>query len=488
MTRGCQRNNRTCGASIPKTSAQQQLTGAVILAVSISLGSEPGERHAKQLNLSVQSVEKQVTQKRSGHILTNTGVWSPDGDWIVYDTRPDAAGERFEGSTIEMVNVKTSEVKTLYEARHGAHCGVATFNPRSEEVVFILGPENPTADWQYCAWHRQGIIVRTSEPGHGLNLDARDLVAPFTPGALRGGSHVHVWDGSGGWVSFTYDDHVLAQFTTETPEHEMNLRNVGVSVPGHPVHVSKSHPRNHDGEYFTVLVTRTTANPRPGSDEIKRACEEGWVGTKGYEHTDGSWQRHALAFQGQVISARGETVTEVFIVDLPEDLTVAGDGPLAGTEIRRPMPPRGVIQRRLTFTTSRKFPGLQGPRHWLRSSPDGSRVAFLMKDEAGVAQLWTVSPNGGDISQVTHNSWPVESAFSWSPDGKYLAHVMDNSVCATEAATGSTRRLVPRSDDKTAPRPEACVFSPDGTRIAYVRTVPTGGLPFNQVFVASFDP
>src|SRR5262249_30052653 len=50
--------------------------------------------------------EKQVTSGPRGRILTNTGVWSPDGEWLVYDTRSDAPGESFNGSTIEMVNVK----------------------------------------------------------------------------------------------------------------------------------------------------------------------------------------------------------------------------------------------------------------------------------------------------------------------------------------------------------------------------------------------
>jgi hypothetical protein len=130
-----------------------------------------------------------------------------------------------------------------------------------------------------------------------INLDARDLTPPFTPGALRGGSHVHVWDAAGDRVSFTYEDHVLAQFSGPTSENAINLRNIGVSVPGRPVHVSKDHPRNHDGEYFSVLVTHTTANPKPGSDEINKAFEEGWVGTNGYVRADGLRQRHALAFQ-----------------------------------------------------------------------------------------------------------------------------------------------------------------------------------------------
>ena len=38
--------------------------------------------------------EVQVTTAEHGHILTNTGVWSPDGRWVVYDVRSDAAGER----------------------------------------------------------------------------------------------------------------------------------------------------------------------------------------------------------------------------------------------------------------------------------------------------------------------------------------------------------------------------------------------------------
>jgi Protein of unknown function (DUF3748)/WD40-like Beta Propeller Repeat len=408
----------------------------------------------------------QVTRGPGGRILTNTGVWSPDSQWIVYDTRSDAAGEKFDGCRIEMVNVRSGEVRVLYESREGAHCGVATFHPRQSRVVFILGPGNPTPDWSYNACHRQGVMVDTARPGVAANLDARDLVPPFTPGALRGGSHVHVWDSAGERVSFTYEDHVLAPCG-------LNQRNLGVSVPVRPVVVPRTHPRNCDGSHFTVLVTRTTATPRPGSDEIKKAFEEGWVG------------RRALAFQGLVVTGKGETMAEVFIARLPDDLTQPGDGPLAGTETTMPSPPRGVTQRRLTFTAGRKYPGIQGPRHWLRGSPDGSRIAFLMKDDAGIVQLWTVSPDGGAPTQLTHNPWPVASAFTWSPDGRCLAHVMDNSVCVTDAATGATTRLTPRSDDAGAPRPEACVFSPDGTRIAFVRRVPSPDVPANQIFMVN---
>ena len=434
------------------------------------------------------AAERQVTREPRGHILTNTRVWSPDSEWIAYDTRSDPAGSVFDGQTIEMVNLKSGEIRELFRSTNGACCGVVTFHPREPKVVFILGPQNPTPEWSYHACHRQGVIVHTNKPGVARNLDARDLTPPFTEGALRGGSHVHVWDAAGEWVSFTYEDHVLAGFHAATPTNDVNLRNIGISIPGRPVKVSRGHPRNHVGDYFTVLAARTTASPRPGSDEILRACEETWVGTAGYQRPDGTRQHRALAFQGWMLDSRGATNVEVFIVDLPENLTYPGDGPLAGTETRAPSPPRGCVQRRLTFASARKFPGLQGPRHWLRSSSDGRHIAFLMRDDQGVWQLWTVSPNGGAPRQVTTNPWPIESTFTFSPDGARIAHLMDNSVCLTEVETGRTTRLTPRCDDAVAPRPEACVFSPDGRKIAFVRPVLSEGRTFNQVFVVELAP
>ena len=431
-------------------------------------------------------VEKQLTNAPRGHILTNIGAWSPDGNWIVYDERSDPAGSVFDGNRIERVHVKTRGVETLFTSSNGACCGVVTASPTDDRVVFIHGPESPSPDWSYGAWHRRGVIVHTNIPEKGTTLDARDLAAPFTPGALRGGTHVHTFSGDGNWVAFTYEDHVLAEHG-EQGGHDLNQRNIGVSVPAGPVVVDRGHARNHDGSHFTVLVTRTVNSPRPGSDEISKAFEDGWVGVDGYVKPDGTRQRRAIAFQGQVVAEDGQHVSEVFVVDLPDDLTVPGDAPLEGTATKRPAPPRGVVQRRLTYTTDRRFPGIQGPRHWLRSSPDGSRVAFLMKDDHGVVQIWTVSPNGVEPRQVTHNRDDVASAFTWSPDGRWLTHAMDGCVCITNAETGKTYCLTQHSGAETAPRPEACVFSPDGKQIAYVRPVANEGETWNQIFVLTLE-
>ncbi len=428
--------------------------------------------------------ERRVTAGAYGHVLTNVGVWSPDGRWVAYDVRSDPAGAVFDGGRIEAVDVETGEVRVLYATRDGARCGVVTWSPVEDRVVFIRGPERPTAEWGYAGDRREGVVVEAGRPGVAVNLDARDLAPPFTPGALRGGTHVHVYSGDGRWVSFTYQDHVLGRFEKQTAGNDVDLRNVGVCAPGGPVVVGRGHPRNHDGTHFSVLVTRTTAEPTPGSDEIRRAFEDAWVGVDGYLRADGTRQRWAVAFQGEVVTEAGEAISEVFVADVPDDVTVPGDGPLEGTETRRPAPPRGTAQRRLTRTAGRRHPGLQGPRHWVRSSPDGSRIAFLMKEDAGVVQLWTVSPNGGEVVQVSRHRWPVASAFTWSPDGRRIAHVMDNSVFVTDVGTGEGVRLTGRTGDEDAPRAEACVFSPDGGRVAFVRNLAgEGGRRWNQVCV-----
>jgi hypothetical protein len=303
-------------------------------------------------------------------------------------------------------------------------------------------------------------------------------------------------------VSFTYEDAVLdgppaAEVTAGVPR-EKNLRGIGVSVCGKPVQVPRTHKRNHDGTAFSVLATRLTDEPTPGSDEICKAFEEAWVGTHGYLRPDGTRQRYALAFQGHVVvhdaSIGGRrTISEAFVCDLPDDLdelTVAGEQPLAGMPTSRPSPPRGVAHRRLTFTADRSHPGIEGPRHWLRSSPDGSRIAFLMCDEVGVVQIFTVSPNGGPPVQVTRDDWSVASSFGWSPDGRRIAYVADLSVFVVDVASKASTRLTDRTI-AAPPRPEACVFSPDGRRIAFMRSVAGLSTPrgdpaaevHNQIFV-----
>ncbi|WP_238082283.1 DUF3748 domain-containing protein [Pseudescherichia vulneris] len=395
---------------------------------------------------------KQITFAPRHHQLTNINTWTPDSQWLVFDVRP--SGASFTGKTIERVNVETGEVEIIYTATQGAYVGVVTVHPSEEKYVFIHGPQDPDESWQYDFHHRQGVIV---QDGRASNLDALDITEPYTPGALRGGSHVHVFSPDGSKVSFTYNDHVLH-------EHDpgLDLRNVGVAVPFGPVMPGGNHPREYAGSHWCVLVSRTTPTPAPGSDEINRAYEEGWVGNG------------RLAFIGDTLALNGEKVPELFIVDLPAEeqgWKRAGEAPLAGTSTTMPSPPAGVQQQRLTFTHQRRYPGLVNvPRHWVRSNPRGSDIAFLMRDEAGVVQLWLIAAEGGEPRQLTHNATDIQSAFNWHPSGRALGFVLENRIALCDSAMGAIVFLTDTHPEHQ-PSADAVVFSPDGKKIAWMAAV-----------------
>lgn len=436
--------------------------------------------------MALTGIEKQITHDENGHILTNLNVFSPDNEWIVYDQRSDRDGAQFDSPAIKRVNVRNGRIETLYQSRNGAYVGVVTYNPKKDSVVFIHGPESPTADWSYAGHHREGSIVDIAKPGVARNLDARDITAPFTPGALRGGSHVHIYAPDGEWLSFTYQDHVM-NVLGRAPGHDLDQRNVGISVPIRSVTVNNDHKRNRDGTTFTVLATRTVNAPKPGSDEVNRAYEEGWVGNQGYVKPDGTRQRRAIGFLGDTLDNVGKKLTEVFIADIPEDITQSDAGAsIEGTATQLPAPPKGVTQRRLTFTGDRKNPGIQGPRFWVRSNAAGDSLAFLMKDDASAIQVFTVSPNGGPIRQVTRNVFSVDSTFSWSPDGKRIAYTGDDSVFVTDVASGITSRVAPKDPGRPVLQ-LAAAFSHDGKLIAYQRVVKAGASAWNQIFVTELS-
>lgn len=55
---------------------------------------------------------KQITFAPRNHLLTNTNIWTPDSQWLVFDVRP--SGASFTGETIERVNIHTGEVEVIY--------------------------------------------------------------------------------------------------------------------------------------------------------------------------------------------------------------------------------------------------------------------------------------------------------------------------------------------------------------------------------------
>lgn len=432
--------------------------------------------------LSMKFEEIQITTDASGHCLNSTQCFSPDDQWIVYDGRND---DTQIGSTavIAMVNTFTGEIRQLYkttgQTEHGPGVGAATFSPARNRVLFIHGIRNASAQNPYSITRRTGVAVDIESPGLPVFMDARDVREPFTNGALRGGTHAHTWSGDGEWISFTYNDHVVEQ-AAKTDSSIRDLRTIGIMIPGKKVFVPENGMENNNGNMFSVVAAAVTENPSPGSEEIEKAFDETWIGKNGYRKSDGSWQNRAIAYQGNLRDENGQLKTEIFVVDIPDDIFKNAE--LMQSEMpstQRLSPPSGLIHRKITYTRK----GLTDkPRHWLRSDNAGTRIAFLAEDENGFIQLFTISPNGGNPEQLTDFKFSIQGPFNFSPDGQRIAYIADNSVFITEVNSLKTTRITERSDDASKPV-GAVNWSNSGTVLCYNRYIENGSGKFLQIIL-----
>lgn len=427
--------------------------------------------------------EIQLTRDETGHCVNTTQCFSPDDQWIVYDGRNH---DTMIGSTgtIAMVHTGTGEMKTLYQvpgqSAYGPGVGAATFSPVSNRVLFIHGIRNADKEHPYSITRRTGVAIDILHPQKPLFLDARDVTEPFTNGALRGGTHAHTWTSDGEWISFTYNDFVMEQAAKSHPGIK-DLRTIGLLVPGRRITVQPDDKgENNDGEMFALLAVPVTETPPAGSDEVEKAFDETWIGVSGYQKTDGTRQKRAIAYQGNVRDKDGKLKTEIFVADIPDNILelVAGEA-IAGTDTTRPVVPAAITHRRITFTEK----GVSAtPRHWLRSNAEGSLIGFLAEDDKKNIQLFGVSPLGGEIRQLTHHEFSIQGPFNFSPDGKRVAYAADNSVFITEVATGKSERITARvnNDDRPA---GAVTWSNSGKMLCYNRYAGTGEMRFLQIFL-----
>jgi len=434
-----------------------------------------------------QMKEIQITSDNSkNHDLDNNDNFSPDGKWLVYDTRTGIGG--IGGSpSVERVNIETKENQVLFgipdNRDWGPGAGAVSYHPIENKVIFIHGLPVCTEANPYQQWRRTGVMVKDNAPNVPINMDARDITFPFTPGALRGGTHRHEFSRDGKWVGYTYNDAIMKKLEDSTGV-KWNLRTIAVSNQNHRVTVDPNE-ENVSGTYYSAVVVRVVPDPKPGSDEISNAASDSWIGASGYAKPDGSLQV-ARAFIGSVRDKEGKPVDELFVVDIPDSINVPGEyGPLEGTRNSFPMPPKGTVQRRLTFTADGKYPGCGGV---VRSSSDGSLISYQAKDQNGIQQIFLISPSGGKAIQLTEHTSGVQSGVRWSPDNKSVIYVWDNSIVLCEVSDRPFEKRYKRLTAKTAEAPSNIVWSNDGKIVAFNRSVPVeGGEPKHQIFIIKLD-
>ena len=454
--------------------------GAVVLSVCM-IGC--------QLSGSINKIV-QVTEDNYNHDLDNNDNFSPDGKWLVYDTRTGLGG--IGGSpSVERVNIETGKTELLFSVddNHifGPGAGAVSYHPTDERVIFIHGLAKCSVSNPYQQWKRTGTMVDVARPNEPIFMDARDVTLPFTPGALRGGTHRHEWSKDGKWVGYTYNDAIMKHIEDSTGQ-KVNLRTVGVSKQLHPVPVDKNgEGDNVSGEWYSVLVVRVVPNPAPGSDEISNAASDSWVGTGSYLNKNGK-QQVARAFIGKVRNKANQPVDELFVVDIPDSIDQPGNyGPLEGTPQTFPMPPKGTVQRRLTFTAESAHPGCGGV---VRSSSDGKWIAYLSADSLGMQQIFIISPDGGKSVQVTAHPAGVQGCARWSPDNQSICYQSENSIVickiSDEPFEKRFQRITPVSKDEIS----NIAWSPDGKTIAFNKVV-NGKSPkqsWKQIFVVKVEP
>jgi hypothetical protein len=411
----------------------------------------------------------QHTFSPRGHDLDNNDNFTPDGRYVLFDTR-ETMGPGIEHCTaIGILDTQSGEELPLYELsafavgeRAAPGIGAASFSPDGENAIFIHGPrlEEVAVRGPYGKPNRTGALVRRDAPGVVHWLEMRDVATgrDTTPGAHRGGTHRHEYARDGRRIGFTYDDFLLPQYD----------RTVGYMEP----HAAAPQGYSH---YFAVIVPvvpKGTAKP----GELEKAWGDSWVDAAGTRR----------AFIGKVKEADGSYQQSLFVAEIPVDVDITTAD--AGNATRYPAPPKGISIRRITHDWAEGV---------VRASPDGTRIAYYGKDAAGRQQLFVV-PVEGDASprQVTQLDTEVpgiDGGLRWHPGGDYLLGLSAGAVFTVSVRDedfGKLRWLTePGGYAKLA-------IAPDGKRAWFSGPDPRGaedaryrnyaGLPFWQLFSVAF--
>ena len=113
-------------------------------------------------------------------------------------------------------------------------------------------------------------------------------------------------------------------------------------------------------------------------------------------------------------------------------------------------------------------------------SPDGTTLIFE-RDFATHAGIYTMSMAGGDLKSLTPHG--LRGVPAYSPDGSTIvfdrALPHEDALWLMSAKGGSARQLTHNRSSDTSP-----VFSPDGTRVAFVREL---GALRSAVFIVNVD-
>ena len=199
------------------------------------------------------------------------------------------------------------------------------------------------------------------------------------------------------------------------------------------------------------------ADPTPGTGPMAGRTDHKWRAVTTYTGDDGLW------------------ITEpAFTSDAKTIVYVRGDG--ANRQGESPNPAQlqdGTDQSVFAIPVAGGTPKRLGPGSGVVASPKGQRVAWVSR-----GQIWSADLATTDAPARLVNARGSASGISWSPDGSMLAFTSGRGTHSYIGLfTLASREL--RYVDPSLDRDGNAVWSPDGSRIAWIRQ---GAAPRARMF------
>lgn len=415
--------------------------------------------------------EKQISYTDKNHVLDNNDNFSPDDQYLCYDTRGTVFNDNIGNSkTIEKIEISTGIETVLYqpesisgeEAAPGV--GAVSWHPSDNKVVFIHGPnlEEVKERGYYGITNRTGVEVSADGKEVVTKVDRRDVATdrPTIPGAQRGGTHRHEYSRNGKRIGFTYDDFL-------NPNYD---RTIGY------MEINSNAPEGYSHYFAVILKPAEKGKSKPG--EIEKAYGDSWVDPTGTMR----------AFIGKVRAENGvDYQTDLFVADIPQKVDITSG--YSGNGNKYPEPPVGINIRRLTH--SGEVGGI------VRGSFDGQLVAYLSPDDKGVLQIFVTKAHDTDVTsdqapqpQQLSTFHSDASALRWHPGKNWLFALSNGNIaviCAEPGPDyGKTIMLTADAEERSH-----LVASHGGDKLAY--TIERKGegenhtREFKQIFLLELD-
>ena len=161
-----------------------------------------------------------------------------------------------------------------------------------------------------------------------------------------------------------------------------------------------------------------------------------------------------------------------------QKISISEKDDLVGTLKTLPSVPVCIPQKRIKTTKN----GISHLRHWLRSSPDGKIIYFLMEDDNKITQLFGVNLLDEKIIQYTFLEYSITSPFNISGDGNYVVYYSNSKIMVTNLSEKNSKvvynSLLYNNDLTGIPS-----FSLNGKNIYFNQFVPNkNNIKYIQIF------